>query len=245
MSSVPAGDSRGLLGRTHLTRAMVDSAIDKLLNPVAPHPDALTVGLAARGDGAAVSTLLPLALGERAFEADPLYFSRTVDKVGGRIRVPYGHALVFVGRRRGSVVGAAHVAPLVRWLDGHPRALRGALAPLMMEIDALAVRPDCRGAGVGSALLLAAEQATKAQGGSLVLAKVLMADRPVMLWYKRRGYTLVGRGEPVVLKTRGVMDSLDSASNEYGLAVKAVRPGHTVRRRHDDELGTYLMLERA
>ncbi|MET9111904.1 GNAT family N-acetyltransferase [Streptomyces zhihengii] len=188
---------------------------------------------AVRGDGQAVAALGALALSGaivgRTAASQPL--AAAIDEYGGRIPLPYGHGHCWVTRTgAGPVAGMLYLTPPIRWLEGHPPALRPRLSRAVAEIELLAVEPAHRRRGTGSALLQAAENAALSDGVQLMLAKVRIGALPLMRWYRRRGYLLAGQGEPIVFATQGGMSSCDDGGDGYQLAVKALQPGVTVRR---------------
>ncbi|MEV4250192.1 GNAT family N-acetyltransferase [Streptosporangium canum] len=106
------------------------------------------------------------------------------------------------------------------------RRLAGALA----ELELLAVAEHARGAGVGTALLAAAEERLRRGGCRLLYAKVRADDRPVLRWYRRRGYLLAAPGEPVTIDVEGAVIAFDDGGDGYRLAVKSLETTTNVRR---------------
>lgn len=199
---------------------------------------ATTVTLARPGDGAALRPLLERALVPGS--DDPSWFLRKIDTQGGLLPTTYGTAACLTARRGDEVVGMAYTRPPVRWLDLHPREQRGALAPLIVEVDLLAVDEAHEGTGVGTALVEAVRSNAASAGSTFVTAKVSRSDRRVQRWYRRRGFWLVPGGEAVAFRTELGTYSFDVGDDEpYLLAVLCAQPNVVLRRRQSHQ-GTYL-----
>lgn len=73
--------------------------------------------------------------------------------------------------------------------DGAPIAYLGMLT----------VRPDLQAAGLGRALLAAAEAHARSIGAEIMEMTVIKSRTELIAWYERRGYTSTGREEPFPL----------------------------------------------
>ena len=91
-------------------------------------------------------------------------------------------------------------------------------------IDSIAVKPEARGAGVGSRLLAELERALKAEGAELVALSVKDENKRALDFYLRNGYSLKG----VILLLSCSIADLPSTAAE-GFAVKRGRAGSLSR----------------
>lgn len=191
-----------------------------------------TTALAVRGEGQAAAALATLALPEGPPTTDtPLpSLAAAIDEHGGRMPLPYGQGRCWVTRTGDTVCGMLHATPPIRWLELHPPAHRNRLARCVIEIELLAVAQHHREQGVGSALLEEAENAARADGIHLALAKIRIGAYPIMRWYRKRGYTIAAQNEPLVFATRHGLTSCDDGSDGYQLAAKALQTGADLRR---------------
>ncbi|MFF8847945.1 GNAT family N-acetyltransferase [Streptomyces sp. NPDC015127] len=190
------------------------------------------ITLAVRGEGRAAAALGTLALNSHAPIADaPLSpLAAAINEHGGCVPLPYGLGKCWVARVGDAIAGMLYATPPIRWLHEQPSAHRNTLIRSLIEIELLAVAELYRNQGVGTALLEEVENAARADGTHLTLAKIRMGAFPVMRWYRKRGYTIAAQGEPVVFGTRRGLSSCDDGADGYQLAVKALQPGEVVRR---------------
>jgi len=86
-------------------------------------------------------------------------------------------------------------ASFIAWLDGHPVGLVNCIegystfkARPLMNIHDIAVLPGHRGAGVGQALLAAAEAHARANGCCKLTLEVLTGNTPALRSYERFGF---------------------------------------------------------
>jgi ribosomal protein S18 acetylase RimI-like enzyme len=91
-------------------------------------------------------------------------------------------------------------------------------------IDSIAVKPEARGAGVGSKLLAELERALKSDGAELVALSVKDGNKRALDFYLRNGYSLKG----VILLLSSPVASLPSAAAE-GFEVRRRRAGSLSR----------------
>ncbi|GAA1613227.1 hypothetical protein GCM10009733_006650 [Nonomuraea maheshkhaliensis] len=136
-------------------------------------------------------------------------FAAAIDKTGGQIPLPHGHGVVLIATTVGAagagpdpcqVAGMLYKCPPIRFIDecaDEGDTVQRGLTRLLAEIELLAVAPHARMQGIGGALLSEAEQMARTRGGRLLYAKVRDADRPVVRWYRRRGYRPLAWGETV------------------------------------------------
>lgn len=205
-----------------------------------------SIALAVRGDGRAAAALGALALsGDLRNAQMPLPLAAAIDEHGGRVPLPYGQGQCRIARTGETISGMPYATPPIRWLQEHPPTQRKSLVHALVEIELLAVAEPYRRHGIGTALLEETEHAARAEGTRLALAKVRIGAFPVMRWYRGRGYTVAGQGEPVVFRTRrDGFTSCDDGSNGYQLAVEALQSRESVRR-HARGTDTMLIVERA
>jgi len=93
-------------------------------------------------------------------------------------------------------------------------------------IDSIAVKPEARGAGVGSRLLAELERALKDKGSELVALSVKDRNKRALDFYLRNGYSLKG---VILLLSCAVADLPDTAAE--GFTVKRRRAGSLSRLR--------------
>lgn len=91
-------------------------------------------------------------------------------------------------------------------------------------IDSIAVKPEARGAGVGSALLAELERELKSEGAELVALSVKDGNKRALDFYLRNGYSLKG----VVLIMSAPVAKLPAEGAE-GFSVKLRRAGSLSR----------------
>ncbi|MET8336006.1 GNAT family N-acetyltransferase [Streptosporangium canum] len=199
---------------------------------------AAMIRLARPGDGPGVEALAHIALGANAaMPTGPGAFAAAIDQHGGRLTLPHGTGCALVAEHgeaaEGAPIGLAYTCPPVQLIDQYAelgrhgqRRLAGALA----ELELLAVAEHARGAGVGTALLAAAEKRLRRGGCRLIFAKVRADDRPVQRWYRRRGYQLAAPGEPVAIDVDGARIVFDDGRDGHRLAVKSLVSATQVRR---------------
>lgn len=130
--------------------------------------------------GASVSFMHPLAPeAAHAFWRDSL------------ARAARGERLVLGARRDGALIGTTTLL-----LDLPPNQ------PHRAEIAKAMVRPDCRGHGVGTALMRAAEERATAQGRTLLVLDTA-EDGGAARFYESLGYQLTGLIPDYALKPHG------------------------------------------
>jgi [ribosomal protein S18]-alanine N-acetyltransferase len=107
----------------------------------------------------------------------------------------------FAGDRLSARQYRIHLGSDRAWLGvvEHGGALRGS-ALVMFRADtraarlySIAVDPAARGAGLGLALLRAAERAARAQGATAMRLEVRAGNRAAIALYEREGYVRFGR----------------------------------------------------
>ncbi|MFD8563116.1 GNAT family N-acetyltransferase [Streptosporangium canum] len=199
-----------------------------------------------------MEALARVALGADAgLPAGPGTFAAAIDRHGGRLALPYGTGCALVAEdgeaAEGAPIGLAYTCPPVQLIDAYAelgargqRRLAGALA----ELELLAVAEPARGTGAGTALLAAAEERLRSAGCRLIFAKVRADDRPVLEWYRSRGYLLAVPREPVTIDVDGAMIVFDDGGDGYRLAVKSLESTQQVHR-GSTRTGTYLAVTRA
>ncbi|MEU2357737.1 GNAT family N-acetyltransferase [Streptomyces misionensis] len=98
-------------------------------------------------------------------------------------RLTHGDCLCLTARLGDRIVGVLMASP-PRWTETHP--LRIELVRSVLYIGGVAVAPDCRGRGIASELLRAAEQHSRAAG-----LRLITLEHPPGLtgFYTRHGYT--------------------------------------------------------
>lgn len=188
-----------------------------------------TIRTAAPGDGPSIAHLYAIAMGTDAPDASSPVI-KAVEEGGGLVPVPFGHAHCIVAESTDGVIGMVHAAPPVQWLQDLPRGRAKALAHRILQVELLAVAADHRGAGLGRQLLERVEAHVRNQDGYLVIGKVRAGDFPAMRYYRRRGYTIAGRREPLVFRTTKGMENITVVDNDHHLFAKAVQPGTTLKR---------------
>ncbi|MEU9120001.1 GNAT family N-acetyltransferase [Streptomyces sp. NPDC048506] len=197
-----------------------------------PGSGAITITLAAKGDGQAAATLGALAVSDHTpspqAALSPLLHA--IDNHGGRVPLPYGHGHCLTARLGDTIVGMLYAAPPIRWLQSQPADQRARLTQTLVEIELLAVAKPYRNRGIGTALLEGAEHAARAAGTHLALAKIRIGAFPTMRWYRQRGYTIAAQGEPIIFRTHQGFTSCDDGSDGHQLAVKTLQPGTSVHR---------------
>ncbi|MBG0825828.1 GNAT family N-acetyltransferase [Planomonospora sp. ID91781] len=151
------------------------------------------------------------------------------------MQVPYGFgsALVACAADDEPVCGLAYTCPPVRLIDQYAELGRRGqrdLASALTELELLAVAEHTRRSGVGTRLLAAVEERASRDGGRLLFAKIRADDRPVLGWYRRRGYRLAADREPVVIDVADAVISFDDGGDGYRLAVKSLDAARQVRR---------------
>ncbi|MEV6673259.1 GNAT family N-acetyltransferase [Streptomyces sp. NPDC051162] len=190
------------------------------------------VRLSRRGEGHAVADLARLALSHLPEEPHQKTgdLAETVNELGGRFSLTYGHGHCFTAHDGQSVVGMAYMAPLIQWIEMRPERVRTKLARALAELELLAVMEGHRKQGVGDSLLKAVEEQAKANGTRLLVAKVPAGDRKLQLWYRRRGYTIAAPKESIIFRTAAGLDGFSPEDDRHQLVVKALQAGDTVRR---------------
>lgn len=92
-------------------------------------------------------------------------------------------------------------ASFLKWVDSSSSRLSGCVWLERIDeyawyLGSLATDPEFQNAGAGKALLAAAEQRVRAQGGNLIRLTVVNVRDTLIAWYIRRGYRLTGETEP-------------------------------------------------
>ena len=144
-----------------------------------PHPTVHTPRLATVADAATVAQLLDAF--NREYD-DP---TPGTDVLAARLErlLAGGDVIALLAGDPANGLAVLTLRPNV-WYDG-PVAL----------LDELYVVPELRGGGLGSALLAAAEEVTRARGGELLEINVDGDDLDARRFYQRHGYTNREPGE--------------------------------------------------
>ncbi len=144
-----------------------------------PHPTVDAPRLAMVADAATVAQLLDTF--NREYD-DP---TPGIDVLAARLErfLAGGDVIALLAGDPANGLAVLTLRPNV-WYDG-PVAL----------LDELYVVPELRGRGLGSALLAAAEQVTRARGGELLEINVDGEDLDARRFYERHGYTNSEPGE--------------------------------------------------
>jgi GNAT superfamily N-acetyltransferase len=119
-----------------------------------------------------------------------------------------------------------------------PRSLVGIAVSSQRWIRLLAVHPDSRGKGIGSALLAAAESRIAARGeplartldqpGNYLAPGIDARNRATLAWAERRGYRRLRENANLLLPVQG--NPKVSAARAAQLAERAAAAGYDVRR---------------
>jgi len=120
-------------------------------------------------------------------EADLLGGQRTDREALAEIVADPKQALL-VGKRHGAPIGCVLVKDLGLRNDGR-----------IAYLGMLTVRPDLQAAGLGRALLAAAEAHARNIDAEIMEMTVIKRRPELIAWYERRGYALTGREEPFPL----------------------------------------------
>ncbi|ARH89032.1 hypothetical protein STRMOE7_00240 [Streptomyces sp. MOE7] len=153
-----------------------------------------------------------------------------IERQGGVVPIRFGQGSCIVAESEGHVIGMVYAVPPVDWLGTFPSDRAAALAPRILQIELLAVDPDHRETGIGQRLLEAVEELVRKQRGYLAIGKVQAGAFATMRFYRRRGYSIAGRGEPIVFGTgRGPL-GISDVDDGYHLFAKAVQPGTKLSR---------------
>ncbi|MEV4079444.1 GNAT family N-acetyltransferase [Nonomuraea fuscirosea] len=193
------------------------------------------ISQARRGDGDAVEALAALALGD-ALNAGlgRSAFAAAIDKAGGQIPLPHGHGVVLIATTPdaagadpgpGQVAGMLYMCPPIRFIDecaDEGGMVQRGLTRALAEIELLAVAPHARMQGIGGALLSEAERMVRARGGRLLYVKVRDADRPVLRWYRQRGYRPLAWGETVDVVVARRRVGFAAGADGFRVAIKAL-----------------------
>ncbi|MFE4873870.1 GNAT family N-acetyltransferase [Streptomyces sp. NPDC056682] len=170
-----------------------------------------------------------------------------IDAHGGEFSVmPFGkvRAIVVERETRRDVCGLALVLPpgqLIRQYADQGSVAQRSLSVAVAEIDLLAVDPDVRGQGLGTALLSEAEQWLANRKCRVVTAKIARGDFQVMRWYRRRGYLVAAQGEHLCFSMHNVFLDCDDGNDGYQMAIKGL--GGTSIRRAQRGSETYVTVE--
>lgn len=183
--------------------------------------------LARRGEGEAVARLGTTALKGHTQGSEAGDLATAVNEHGGLLRVPWGRAYAIVGVVDDEVQALAYATPPVRLAESYEergKAWQKTLASRVAEIQLLAVEESFRGQGHAVHLLTVTEESLRRRGCGAVLVKVLKDDTPVLDWYRKRGYTVLGIDEYAVLWVGGQQVPITSRRDEpYLAAVKRIR----------------------
>lgn len=191
----------------------------------------VTVRLVRPGEGAVVIDLAESARADGGWSS-VRSLRRVLDQVGGRISIPDldgACGWCFAAEREGALVGMLYACTSVQFLQQCPAAARAVLTPRLAEFEIVAVSPDVRGQGVGSALLRYAEQYLRDEGVELFTAKIQAADTGVLRWWRHRSWRLVPAGEPCFVDRAGRFGIDAGQDGRWRLAVLA--PGRDLTRR--------------
>lgn len=183
----------------------------------------MRVRLARRGEGHEVARLAELALHGRTQGSTAGDLAEAIDRSGGSLLVPFGRSYAFVAEVEEAVAGLLYVTPPVRLAESY--AERGEtwqerLVWKVAEVQLLAVDEDKQGQGVASQLLAVAEESLRRRGCGAVLVKVLREQPSVVVWYRRRGYTMLGGQDYAMLHVGGREVPIASGTDGYLAGVK-------------------------
>lgn len=190
--------------------------------PVPPHP--VYVRLIRRGEGTSAVAIAAAANAPGAFGGGPL--QAALDHSGGHITFPGlqgGGGWCFGAFTGARMIGMLYACSPVTFIQTFQPNNHARLTGSLVEIEILAVDDSHRGRGAGTALLTQAEQHFREIGIELIIAKVDAADRQVLLWYRRRGYTLARNGESCFIRTPEGPAGINAgpADGAWRLAAKA------------------------
>lgn len=162
-------------------------------------------------------------------------FAAAVCGERGCVAVPHGFARMLVGGFPGTSqpAGLIYFLPPVQLINECATSgpsVQERLAKELADVELLAVAANAQRAGLGTALLEAAEAEAQQRGVRVVIAKVAAQDSSLHQWWSNRGYTLGQFGSSVRIEldwcTLGCVDR----SSEYRIAVKNLsRPPHHLR----------------
>ncbi|WP_431929902.1 GNAT family N-acetyltransferase [Nonomuraea jabiensis] len=186
------------------------------------------IRLARPGQGSAVEALVAVALGGDGEVALAGAFAAAIEAGGGRIRLPYGEGLVLVAcpaDDSGQVLGMLYVCPPIRLIDDCAdlgRQVQQRLTEAVAEVELLAVAERARRRGIGGMLLDAARDTLRGRSCKLLYVKVRHDDKPVLGWYRRRGYQLLPQGQPIVIRVAGRPVGFADGTDGYRVLVKPI-----------------------
>jgi len=174
------------------------------MRPVSPPlPDDLTCRVVT-GTTADVTAIVSLVESAYRGESSRAGWTTEADLVGGRrtdadeVNAALAHpegAVLLAEDRTGVLVGCCHVQ---RRVDPPLQAEPGAMPTSAgAYFGMFAVRPERQGAGVGAALLGAAERHAVDAWGAAWMELMVIAQRDELIeWYRRRGYHPTSRTRP-------------------------------------------------
>ena len=98
-------------------------------------------------------------------------------------------------------LAASPGATYLKWLESGSEVLLGCVWLEQLDqgewyLGSLATAPALQGAGLGKAILAAAEQWVRERGGLSIRMSVVNVRDTLIDWYLRRGYRLTGETEP-------------------------------------------------
>ncbi len=193
---------------------------------------AVEIRLISPGEGEAAVAVAAAADAPGNLSGSPLQLA--LDHFGGEVPfpdLPGARGWCFGAFSSDHLVGMVYACSPVNFIksfrpDHHPDLVR-----TLVEVEILAVVDDYRGRGAGTALLHHAGEHFRGLGVQLIVAKVDAADTQLMLWYRRRGYTLARNGESCFISTPEGPAGINAgpADGPWRLAAKAPN-GSIVRR---------------
>lgn len=202
---------------------------------VSAHGDEMPwVRKAGPGDEAVIAHLVPTALATTDPRCDARAFADAMCAAHGEASVPHGTSRLLVAGQPGTLApaGLVYFLPPVRLVNTHADAgpsAQSRLARQITEVELLAVDPDAQRTGLGTALLRAAEQASRDHGAQVLLAKVAKNDFPVLRWWRHRGYTLAQPGQEVRLALGWATVRCDDGGTGHRIAVAPAHPDGRVQ----------------
>ncbi|MBD3004703.1 GNAT family N-acetyltransferase [Streptomyces sp. 5-10] len=187
----------------------------------------MKVRLARTSDSEAVVRLGSLALAGTALATDG-DLGAMVGESGGRFDVPFGRAYVLMAVQPDDApCGMLYMTPPVRLVEDYahlgPQKQRE-LAGKLALIELLAVDPEFRESGTGSALLAHAAAGLANRGGRALLTKVRDGGHSVISWYKRRGFLFPeGQERFMAIRVSGVLLGTDAVEEGFRVGVKKLQ----------------------
>ncbi|MET7363164.1 GNAT family N-acetyltransferase [Streptomyces sp. NPDC005562] len=173
----------------------------------------MKIRLAQRGEGKAVASLLEAVLGSTPGGLSGCDLATGIDRLGGRISVPYGHTRALVAADGEEILGMCNLAPAIRLADESAElgpAGQQRLARRVAELDIIAVSPSARRRGVARQLLRTAQTVLAASGCTQLLAQIHQDNAPALAWAAQQGFALPEPGGLIVLRFGGREIGIDA-----------------------------------